>query len=98
MCGLCGVIGETQDWSQTISNQYPRRQERYQRIKLLNQILAPYKIKISDFQGVNYLIQTATGKQSVVNGIQALWNEIDTLCHIQIDVLDGKYLAQLECI
>ncbi len=35
MCGLCGVIAEQRDWSDGISKDIPKRQERYRKIKII---------------------------------------------------------------
>lgn len=98
MCGLCGLIGEQQDWTDSLRSDLPRRQERLRKIKMLNHITASYRLSITDFQGVNYLIQTPTGKQSIANGLDQLWNEIQQLTGQKIDVLDPRLLSHLEAL
>ncbi|UNU73846.1 hypothetical protein LU293_02800 [Moraxella nasovis] len=97
MCGLCGLIEEQTDWTNSLrKKEMPRRQDRYQRLKLLNQIIAPYRIRVSDVHGVNYLLQTATGKQQIVNGLDELWLAVKSLSNQCFDVLDDTYLGQLQ--
>lgn len=99
MCGLCGLISEQTDWTDSLSNDsIPRRQERYQRLKLINRLTAPYRVQVSDVQGVNYLVQTMTGKQAIANGLAELWQQVETLAGKGIDVLDDDYLSKLQGI
>lgn len=96
MCGLCGLIGEITDWTDTMSTRLPRRQQRLRRIKVLNILLAPQRLKISDFHGTNYVLQTATGKSSIANGFTQLMQEIENLAGQKIDVLSPEVLTYLE--
>lgn len=95
MCGLCGLIEEQSDWTASLS-ELPRRQERYKRLKFINKLTAPYRVQVSDVHGVNYLIQTLTGKQAIANGLDELWVQIFTLTGRQVDVLDDDFLGYLE--
>lgn len=92
MCGLCGLIAEQRDWSDGISLHIPRRQERYRKITIINKILKYYGTTVSDFQGVNYLLQNQTGKTEIVNGLAILWDEVHKMTHKKVDVLDEKFL------
>lgn len=95
MCGLCGLIEEQSDWTASLS-ELPRRQERYRRLKLINALAKPHRIQISDVHGVNYLVQTPTGKQAMANGLGELWGQIHMLTGRSIDVLDERFLHALE--
>lgn len=95
MCGLCGLIGETLDWTASLSD-LPQRQERYKRLKLINTLSKPYKVQVSDVHGVNYLVQTLTGKQAMATGLDELWQQIENLTGKGIDVLDDGFLMALE--
>lgn len=95
MCGLCGLIAEQRDWSDGIALTVPKRQERYRKIKIINTIVKPYRVSVSDFQGINYLVQNQTGKASVVNGLSNLWEEVEAMTHQSIDVLDERFLNDL---
>lgn len=98
MCGLCGLIGEQQDWTDSLQSDLPKRRERLRKIKLLNQIIAPYRLSITDVHGVNYLVQTPTGKQGIANGLEQLWAEVQQLTGQHIDVLDPQLLSHLEAL
>lgn len=94
MCGLCGLIEEQTDWTHSQFNDLPRRQERYKRLAMINRLIKPYQVQVSDIQGVNYLVQTLTGKQAITNSLGELWATIHELTGRRVDVLDDKYLLQ----
>ena len=95
MCGLCGLIEEQSDWTASLSD-LPSRQERYRRLKLINALVKSHRIQIFDVHGVNYLVQTPTGKQAIANGLGELWGQIHPLTGRPIDILDGHFLHALE--
>lgn len=94
MCGLCGLIEEQTDWTDLPSD-LPRRQERQKRLSVVNKIIKPLQVTVSDVQGVNFLVQTLTGKSALANGLNELWGQIDSLTAKPIDVLDESYLDRL---
>lgn len=95
MCGLCGLIEEQSDWTASLAD-LPRRQERYKRLALINRLISPHRLKVSDVHGVNYLIETPTGKQAIANGLGELWQQIERLTNKPLDVLDNDFLNKLE--
>lgn len=95
MCGLCGLIEEQQEWSDHITSDLPKRQNRFRKIKIINQMLHYHRVKVSDVHGVNYLLQTPTGKQGMANGLNLLWDEFAALTGKRMDVLDPKLLSAL---
>ena len=60
MCGLCGLLGEDVHWSDPLGDELPRRRERLRRIAAINKVVAPFRLKVEDFQGVSYLLLGAT--------------------------------------
>ncbi|ADU92487.1 hypothetical protein [Taylorella equigenitalis] len=95
MCGLCGLIAEITDWTDTLSDELPRRQERYRRIAIINAILKPTHIKVYDSQGVNYVLEGPTGRRELANGLHELWLKVE-LMQPSFDILDEAYLARLD--
>lgn len=91
MCGLCGLIEEQTDWTDLPSD-LPRRQKR---LSIVNKITKPLQVTVSDVQGVNFLVQTLTGKSALANGLNELWGHIENLTTKPIDVLDESYLDRL---
>lgn len=51
MCGLCGLLGEDVHWSDPLATELPRRRERLRRIAAINKVVAPFRLKVEDFQG-----------------------------------------------
>lgn len=96
MCGLCGLLGEDVHWSDPLGDELPRRRERLRRIAAINKVLAPFHLKVEDFQGVSYLLLGATGKQKMANGLDQLWQRAEQLIGRQLDPLDERLLEHLE--
>lgn len=96
MCGLCGLLGEDMHWSDPLDDGLPRRRERLRRIAAINQVVAPFRLKVEDFQGVSYLLLGATGKQALATGLDQLWQRAESLIGRPLDPLDERLLAQLE--
>jgi hypothetical protein len=96
MCGLCGLLGEDVHWSDPLGDELPRRRERLRRIGAINKVVAPFRLKVEDFQGVSYLLLGATGKQELASGLDQLWQRAEQLIGRPLDPLDERLLSQLE--
>jgi len=59
-------------------------------------VIAPFRLKVSDFQGSSYLIQGATGKQGLASGLDQLWQVAEELVNRKLDPLDPRILDNLE--
>lgn len=96
MCGLCGLLGEDVHWSDPLSGELPRRRERLRRIAAINKVVAPFRLKVEDFQGVSYLLLGATGKQELASGLDQLWQKAELLIGRPLDPLDSRLLEHLQ--
>ncbi|MDH0757344.1 hypothetical protein N5C70_11540 [Pseudomonas juntendi] len=96
MCGLCGLIGEDAHWSDPLDTSLPGRRERLRRIAAINQVVAPFRLKVSDVQGASYLVQGPTGKQGVALGLDQLWQTAESILGRTLDPLDPRILDHLE--
>ncbi|WP_106477927.1 hypothetical protein [Phytohalomonas tamaricis] len=96
MCGLCGLLNDGSHWSDPLASTLPARQLRYARLKALNKVLTPYRLKLTDFQGSGYVLSSLTGRQEMVSNIDQLWRTAETLSGRTIDPLDPELLATLE--
>ena len=107
MCGLCGVLGAEDHWSdaaarpETFSRRAgapaaSRRQERQRRIALANRILQHYRLRLADFEGRSYVLRGATGRQEVVPHLVGLWAAAERLAGRPCDPLDATLVATLE--
>jgi len=96
MCGLCGLLGGDFHWSSSIQTGLPNRQERYQRVAQANRILAFYQLRLGDFQGVSYVLTTATGRSEIVSDLGQIWRTAELISGRALDPLDSRLLAALE--
>ena len=104
MCGLCGVLGAEDHWTDAAGTtrvfgdtgaDRPQRQERLRRVAIGNKILAYYGLKLSDWQGSAYILRNRTGRQEIVPHLAALWPVAETLAGRPIDPLDPEVIAAM---
>ena len=102
MCGLCGVLGITH-WTELsahrdafVSDGFRTvRAERQERVRLVNLLLAPLRIRVSDWAASSYLVVSATGRSEIVDDLQAVWTAVERLRGVALDPLDEDYLRAL---
>ena len=76
-------------------NARERKRARLKRIKLLNEILGFYGLKIADWQGSKFVLSDKKGQSVIVNDLGDLWDKAKDLAKREIDALDNKLLAFL---
>ncbi|WRC53436.1 hypothetical protein E5L10_01820 [Helicobacter pylori] len=76
-------------------NARERKRARLKRVGLLNQILAFYGLKISDWQGAKFVLCDKKGQSVIVNDLGDLWDKAQNLAKKKMDVLDSHLLAFL---
>ena len=105
MCGLCGVLGADDHWTDAAGNArvfktstrpQTRRQERLHRVAISNKILARYGLKLSEWQGSSYVLRTRTGRSEIVPHLAALWPVAEALAGRPCDPLDPEIIAAME--
>jgi hypothetical protein len=103
MCGLCGVLGAEDHWTDASARpetfawrQTTRRQERFARIALANRILQRYGLKLGDFEGQSYLLRSATGRAELVPHLAGMWSAAEKLAGRPCDPLAPELIAALE--
>ena len=102
MCGLCGILGITH-WTELSAHRgsftsdgfRTVRAERQERVRLVNALLAPVRIRVSDWTASSYLVTSATGRSEIVDDIQAVWTAVERLRGAPLDPLDENYLRAL---
>ena len=96
MCGLCGLLGGELHWASSIKTSLPDRQERFRRVVQANRILGFYKLRLEDFQGVSYILTTATGRSEILLDLGQIWRTAEQISGRPLDPLDPQLLAALE--
>jgi hypothetical protein len=103
MCGLCGVLGAENHWTDASARPETfgdrgttRRQERFARIALANRILRHYGLKLGDFEGQNYVLRAATGRAELVPHLAGMWSAAEKLARRTCDPLAPDLIAALE--
>ena len=71
------------------------RNERARRVALVNTILAPLRVRVSDWQASSYIVSSSTGRREIVPDIQAVWTAVEKLTGRPLDPLDPDYLTAL---
>ena len=106
MCILCGELITSFHWSDinfaeekaTISvgeSAGERKKARLKRVKLLNEILRFYGLKIDDWYGSKFVLRDKKGQSVIVNDLGDLWDKAKDLAKREIDALDSNLLAFL---
>ncbi len=106
MCILCGELVSSFHWSDesfrtqnaTISvneNARERKRARLKRVKLLNEILCFYGLKIDDWQSSKFVLCDKKGQSVIVNDLGDLWDKARDLAKRDIDALDKNLLEFL---
>ncbi|MFP6172077.1 hypothetical protein ACLGCP_02375 [Helicobacter pylori] len=106
MCILCGELISSFHWTDenlrepnvlisTNENARERKRARLKRVRLLNQILAFYGLKINDWQGTKFVLCDKKGQSVIVNDLGDLWGKAQKLAKKEMDVLDSHLLAFL---
>ncbi|MFP6140469.1 hypothetical protein ACLGAC_04815 [Helicobacter pylori] len=76
-------------------NARERKRARLKRVRLLNQILAFYGLKINDWQGTKFVLCDKKGQSVIVNDLGDLWDKAQNLAKKKMDALDSNLLAFL---
>ncbi|RKV51573.1 hypothetical protein [Helicobacter pylori] len=79
----------------TNENARERKRVRLKRVRLLNQILAFYGLKINDWQGAKFVLCDKKGQSVIVNDLGDLWGKAQKLAKKEMDALDSHLLAFL---
>ncbi|GAA8998562.1 hypothetical protein BTM277_01390 [Helicobacter pylori] len=79
----------------TNENARERKRVRLKRVRLLNQILAFYGLKINDWQGAKFVLCDKKGQSVIVNDLGDLWDKAQNLAKKKMDALDSHLLAFL---
>jgi hypothetical protein len=105
MCSLCGVLGSNEHWTDAAArpgvftrnmDRVERRRERANRVRLANQVLAPFALSLSDWQGTSFLLSTRTGKTEIIDDLGHLWPTAERLTGRLCDPLATAVIEAME--
>jgi len=105
MCSLCGVLGANEHWTDAVARPgiytrnaetVDRRRERANRVRVATQILAPFGMRLADWQGTSFIVSSRTGKTEMVNDLGHLWQAAERLSGKTCDPLDSAVIASVE--
>ena len=94
MCGVCGLLDNGPQWSDPLQQDIPQRQLRLQQLALLNRVLKPWRLSLTEFHN-SWLLASPTGQQALVYSLDALWIEAEKMIGRSVDPLDENWLAAL---
>jgi hypothetical protein len=90
MCVLCGVL-LNEHWAE----QEGGRRGRVFRVRLLNQVLAFYGLRLDDWGGRIWVLNDGKGRSAVVADLGSLWAKAAELAGRKLDPLDPDLVASL---
>jgi hypothetical protein len=90
MCVLCGVL-LNEHWAE----QEGGRRGRVFRVRLLNQVLAFYGLRLDDWSGRIWVLRDTKGRSAVVADLGSLWVKAEELAGRTLDPLDPDLVASL---
>ncbi len=90
MCALCGVL-LNEHWAE----QDGGRRARVFRVKLINQVLDHFGLRLDDWGGRVYVLRDRKGRALVVGDLGALWVEAERLAGRRLDPLDPDLVRAL---
>lgn len=103
MCSLCGLLGEDH-WTDMSASPTvfsggnaarPRRQERFHRVKLVNEVLAFFGLHLDDWQGQSFILRGRTGNSEIVADLMAVWPAAEKMIGRELDPMDPGLLDHL---
>lgn len=101
MCSLCGTLSAAAHWSEGGGDRAQvgaRREvlrERLRRVKLLNQVLRPIKLRVDEWQETAYILRSPTGATVLCSDLAAVFAEVGRMHGKPLDPLDPALLEQL---
>jgi hypothetical protein len=90
MCVLCNVL-VNEHWAE----QEGGRRARVLRVRLVNQVLAFYGLRLDDWSGRVWVLRDGKGRSAVVADLGSLWADAERLAGRPLDPLDPKLVAAL---
>jgi hypothetical protein len=93
MCGMCGLLGGSNHWSNTIPpvKGANARSQRLIHVALANRVLAAYRLRLDDFHGQSFVLSSPTGASELVGDFGQVWRVAEQMLGRQLDPLTLFY-------
>ena len=108
MCDLCGEALTHVHWTDrragertTVSmfvgedQQRSRMRDRLHLVRLANQILCHYGLRLDDWSGSKYILSDQKGNSALIQDLGSLWPAAEKIIHRPLDPLDPSLLEAL---
>jgi hypothetical protein len=89
MCGMCGLLGGGNHWSNTTApgEGANARRQRYNQVALANRVLAAFRLRLDDFHGQSFVLSSPTGASEMVNDFAQVWKTAEKMLGRALDPL-----------
>ena len=88
------IFGKSGDGRGDPPHRTPAR-DRQERVRLVNRVLDPLGLSLSEWAASSYVLRTKTGRSEMVPDLGALWPAAERLLGRPCDPLDPDLLARL---
>ena len=109
MCVLCWQFLSEGHWTEQVfeaeddtmtgtagsAREHARRRDRYQRTRILNQILRHYGLRLDDWHSRSYVLSDRKGSTVLVRDLGEIWPAAQQLARRRLDPLEPQFLAAL---
>ena len=97
MCGLCGIFGVSEHWTDSAGADAlrSRRAERQHRVRLANELLGLFGLRVSEWTS-RFTLTSRTGRSQIVDHLGAVWPAAERLAGRPLDPLDPAVLDRIE--
>jgi len=96
MCGLCGILGVAEHWTDSAGGAAASRQaDRQHRARVANAVLGVFGLKLADWMN-RYTLTGPTGRSAVIDNLGAVWPMAERLTGRPCDPLDPAVIAAVE--
>jgi hypothetical protein len=89
MCGMCGLLGGGNHWSNAslpVEGANTRRQRLIQ-VGLANRVLTLYRLRLDDFHGQSFVLSSPTGARELVGDFAQVWRVAEQMLGRPLDPL-----------
>ena len=95
MCGLCGIFGVSEHWTDSADGAASSKAERLHRVRIANAVLEPFGLRLADWMN-RLTLSSLTGRSAVIDNFGALWPMAERIRGRPCDPLDPELIAQYE--